>query len=165
MYSRTTPVRALEVDTAFPPTSVQFDYESRRYAERLHRISPTSPVSQRLPAIWQGTPPKYPPPLPLHKRTTRKRRRVVKTTRLVRTAALTDVRIEKIRLSITRHGAEQPPASKGYSLSWRSSPRSRRMRPPQHTRSMGRTLRKIKSVAIIYCIVVIPRALRPPQAS
>jgi ribonuclease HI len=93
---RTTPARALEVDTSIPPVEIQLDLDVTRYATRLHRLSSTSPVIQRLPPAWRdGQPATHPPPLPPHKRITRKRRKPAKTTRLLQIAAKTDAQCEK----------------------------------------------------------------------
>jgi ribonuclease HI len=96
---RTTPIRALEIDTSIPPVQIQMEFEVERYANRLHRLSLTNPVIQRLPPEWRaGAQASSPPPLPPHKRTTARRRRPPKTTRLIRVAEKTYVGCEKVRL-------------------------------------------------------------------
>ncbi|KAF5378148.1 hypothetical protein D9615_007630 [Tricholomella constricta] len=65
---KTTPIKALEVDLAIPPIDLTLDLVNARYADRLHKISDTNPVIQRLPEIWRnGNPPSNPPPLPSQK--------------------------------------------------------------------------------------------------
>ena len=61
---KTTPTYALEVEASIPPIKFQADLCIKRYAVRLNKLPPSSPVIQRLHSLWrQNTPPS--PPLPL----------------------------------------------------------------------------------------------------
>ena len=61
----TTPIHALEIDSATPPIPLVLDRLSSNAASRLHKLARTSPIYLRLPQEWQGYNAPYPaPPLP-----------------------------------------------------------------------------------------------------
>jgi ribonuclease HI len=68
---RTTPVRALELETGIPPLNISLDLNNSRYANRLHRLSPHNPVIQRLGPDWIRGEATLAPPLPSRPMTNR----------------------------------------------------------------------------------------------
>ena len=82
----TTPIHALEIDSATPPTPLVLDRLSSNAASRLHKLAHTSPIHLRLPREWQGYDLAYPapalPPDKFHPRS----RKPPKTTCLTRLA-------------------------------------------------------------------------------
>lgn len=60
---RTTPTRALEIESATPPIPFYLNAINRNYATRLHKLPRTNPIIIRLPQIWRGyDPPSHAPP-------------------------------------------------------------------------------------------------------
>ena len=81
---RTTPIHALEMDSATPPIHLALDRLSDNAASRLHKLAHTNPIQLRLPQEWRGHNTAYPAPaLPPDKHHPRSRK-PPKTTRLIK---------------------------------------------------------------------------------
>lgn len=90
---RTTPTRALEIESATPPIPFYLNLIKRNYATRMHKLPRTNPIIMRLPQIWRGyDPPDHAPPLPPNKkpRNPHSRPSKTKSTRLQNIANLSD---------------------------------------------------------------------------
>ena len=84
---RTTPIHALEMDSATPPIHLALDHLSSNAASRLHKLAHTNPIHLRLPQEWRGYSAAYPaPPLPPDKHHPRSRK-PPKTTCLTKLAS------------------------------------------------------------------------------
>jgi len=59
---RTTPIHALEIDSATPPIPLVLDRLSSNAASRFHKLACTNPIHLRLPQEWQGHDLVYPTP-------------------------------------------------------------------------------------------------------
>jgi len=83
----TTPIHALEIDSATPPIPLVLDHLSNNAASRIHKLAHTSPIYLRLPQEWRSYNTAYPaptlPPDKFHPRS----RKPPKTTCLTRLAS------------------------------------------------------------------------------
>jgi len=93
---RTTPIHALETDSAIPPIPLVLEHLSSNAASRLHKLACTSPIHLRIPQEWHGYDCAYPaPPLPPDKFHPRSRK-PPKTTCLTKLALRSSPRIPHI---------------------------------------------------------------------
>ncbi|KAG8963227.1 hypothetical protein FRC05_004907, partial [Tulasnella sp. 425] len=71
---RTTPVAALQVETAVWPLAKRMKQISARYASRFNRMDPKHPIRQRLPPDWRKDEPTNDPepPVPIEERRPRR---------------------------------------------------------------------------------------------
>ncbi|KAI0949613.1 hypothetical protein AcW1_010370 [Taiwanofungus camphoratus] len=94
---RTTPITALEIESAIAPIRHHLELTSNRAAIRFNKLTPFSPILHRLPEEWRilkvNAPP---PPLPTHVKPTARRKTPTKTTRLCKLALRSDPQDERI---------------------------------------------------------------------
>jgi len=81
---RTTPIHALEIDSATPPVPLVLDRLSSNAASRLHKLARTNPIHLRLPREWHGYDLTYPAPALPPDRSRPRSRKPPKTTCLTR---------------------------------------------------------------------------------
>jgi hypothetical protein len=95
---RTSPIHALEIESAIPPLDIHLATIKQNAAIRLNKLPTKSPIIQRLPNTWRNNrPPTITPPTPTNNHT---RTRNPKTTTLLKLAQQHDPNCERISTDI-----------------------------------------------------------------